>query len=266
MKTIEELVVEDIEAVNLGFSYLGKPIMTVHCFMIDGILIDTGQSLMRRELIEILKTKKIDKVLLTHQHEDHSGNAAVIKKTFKIPVYGSSLTVNNMRKPDKILPYQHMMWGRSETLDLEVLPRIIKSDTIQLEAISTPGHSKDHTVYYEKNRGVLFSGDLFLGEKIKYFRSNENYNETIQSLKKVLSLDFDVLLCAHRPQKKGGYLMMERKLDYLLNFKGEVNALYKKGDSVSTILKKINNGEVNFVKWFTFGDVSLKNMVLASID
>ena len=32
----------------------------------------------------IIKTKKLDRVLLTHFHEDHSGNAAEIKKSLNI--------------------------------------------------------------------------------------------------------------------------------------------------------------------------------------
>jgi glyoxylase-like metal-dependent hydrolase (beta-lactamase superfamily II) len=266
MKIVKDYSIKGVDVINLGFSYLGKPIMTVHCFIIDGILIDTGQSLMRKELFEILKTKNIDCVLLTHEHEDHSGNAAALKNTFNIPVYGGPLTVKRMKKPLNILPYQHLVWGRTDAFDLEILPRDIKGKTTYFEHVSTPGHSKDHTVFYERDRGFLFSGDLFLGERIKYFRSNENYNETIQSLERVLTLDFETLFCAHRPQSKNGRLMIERKLDFLVNFKGEVNTLYNRGYSVGSILEKINNSEVKFIKWFTFGDVSLKNMVMASID
>ncbi len=266
MKTVEEFKVDNVEAINLGFNYFGKPYMSVHCYIIDGILIDTGQPLMRKDLIKILRTKKFHKVILTHFHEDHSGNAAEIKKEFNTDIYGSYLTMKNMARSYRILPYQHFMWGRTDLVDMKPLPEIIEGKNLSLKPISTPGHSKDHTVYYEKNRGFLFSGDLFLGDKIKYFRRDENYNEIISSINKILRLDFDSVFCAHRPQLKKGKVMFKRKLDFLLNFKGEVNHLYQKGYDEKSIIKTISNKEVTVVKWITFGDASLANMVRASIE
>jgi hypothetical protein len=51
---------------------------------------------------------------------------------------------------------------------------------------------------------VLFSGDLYLADHIKFFRSDENMGFQIESLKKVTNLDFNMLLCGHNPRRKTG--------------------------------------------------------------
>lgn len=266
MKIIKKINFDRVEAIKLGYGFLTRPIMNVHCFIVDGILIDTAQSLMRKDLMSILKTRKIDKVLLTHFHEDHSGNAAEIKRSFNIPVYGHPLTIKKMGKGYRILPFQHLMWGKADLLDMELVPPIIKGNSIELEPVHTPGHSKDHTVYYEKKQGWLFSGDLYLADKIKYFRADENFHDTIASLKKVLSLDFNSLFCAHCPQPAKGRKLILKKLEYLKNFKGETNRLHKQGHDIKSIIEKMNMKEAALIKLFTFGNVSLAHMVRSSIE
>ncbi|MFH2059166.1 MAG: MBL fold metallo-hydrolase [Pseudomonadota bacterium] len=97
MKIIKRHTFDQIEAFELGYGYWGRPLMNVYFYFIDGVLIDTAQSLMRKPFIEIITSKDIDKVLLTHFHEDHSGNAAVVKKIKNIPIYGHQETVEKMK-------------------------------------------------------------------------------------------------------------------------------------------------------------------------
>jgi glyoxylase-like metal-dependent hydrolase (beta-lactamase superfamily II) len=70
-------------------------------------------------------------------------------------------------------------------------------------------------VFLEKKQGWLFSGDLYLGERIKFFRADERFAEQIASLIKVLTLDFDTLFCAHNPCLKSGKQKIKNKLQFL---------------------------------------------------
>ena len=65
---------------ELGYGYVGKPYSTTIFYSIGDVIIDTGLSHLRREALEIVRNKKIDCILLTHHHEDHSGNVAAIMK------------------------------------------------------------------------------------------------------------------------------------------------------------------------------------------
>ena len=255
----------DITGYELGYAYIGKPYMTTIFYSIGNILVDTGLSHMRKEVLEIVRNKKMDCVLLTHHHEDHSGNVAAIMKEKQVPAYGHPKTIEKMREGFNILMYQHLIWGKAETANILPFLPVIETGEFSLIPIHAPGHSKDHTIFLEKNRGWLFSGDLYLGSKIKYFRADENLSDTLNSLREVLKLDFDALFCAHNPREHDGHLALQMKLEYLENFCGEIEHLLRSGLSQKEIIKKMSKNEVRFVKMLTFGNVSFEQMVRKAI-
>ena len=63
-----------VTAYQLGYSPIGPPLMSVHMYVLDTVVIDTAQRHMRAEVIGMLKDHAIERILLTHYHEDHSGN------------------------------------------------------------------------------------------------------------------------------------------------------------------------------------------------
>jgi glyoxylase-like metal-dependent hydrolase (beta-lactamase superfamily II) len=148
---------------------------------------------------------------------------------------------------------------------MNILPPVIESTRISLLPIHTPGHSLDHTSYLEKNEGWLFSGDLYLSSRIRYFRADETMDDTIRSLRNVLSLDFQTLFCAHNPALADGKKKIREKLDFLENFSGEVVTLLDRGFREKEIMGALPCKEVALVKLFTMGNVSLANMVRATI-
>ena len=156
----------DVTGYELGYGYVGKPYMTTIFYSIGNILVDTGLSHMRKEVLAIVRNKKIDCVLLTHHHEDHSGNVAAIMKEKQVPAYGHQKTIEKMRDGFNILMYQHLIWGKAERANIMPFPSVIETGEFSLIPIHAPGHSKDHTIFFEKNRGWLFCGDLYLGSKI----------------------------------------------------------------------------------------------------
>jgi len=253
----------DVRGYNSGVSIVGPPLMTAWCYLMDGVMIDTGIRHLRSAVVESVKEEKPDLVLITHYHEDHSGNAGAIKKALGVPAFGSPLTVEKLRTAFKIRPYQHLVWGKSDPVDLAVHEPVHDSGRCRFRPIHTPGHSKDHTAYLEENRGYLFSGDLFLGERIKFFRADERLGDQLASLKKILAFDFDALFCAHRPVMKKGKEAIRNKLDFLENFYGSVRELKNKGMSLKAITRQLDerNGNERFVKWLTLNDVCFANMV-----
>lgn len=182
-----------IQAYELGWSLLGSPLMTVYCYVFDDVMMDTAQSHMRSEALKIASEHRIKRIYLTHFHEDHSGNANAIKQDLDATIYGHQITMEKMITPFKILPYQKYMWGKATPTNIKIAPTKIETILGEMTPIHTPGHSEDHTSYFIENIGVLFSGDLYLGDKIKYFRSDENIGNQIESLEKILSLDFQIL-------------------------------------------------------------------------
>ena len=250
-----------VQAVQLGYSPIGPPIMSVYFYALDGMLIDTGQRHMQRHALDAIGNLSIHHILLTHHHEDHSGNAAAMQNQSGAPVMGHARTAAKLRKGYRILPYQHVIWGRATPVCMDPISGPVESDQYVLTPVETPGHSKDHLVFLEKNCGWLFSGDLFIGEKIKFFRSDEDIATQICSLKKVLELDFDVLFCAHNPCLQNGKHHLSCKLDFLVTLQHKVLALHRQGYPAREIIRRLDPGTDRRVKWITMGNASFAHMV-----
>ncbi len=164
-----------------------------------------------------------------------------------------------------ILPYQRYIWGKSEDVKVKPFGPVIESAHFKLRPIHTPGHSKDHTVFLEEESGWLFSGDLYLGERIKYFRSDEKIYDQIDSLKKMREYDFDALFCAHNPCLENGKPRLEQKLQFLEDIVGQVQLLKKQGLSDNAIIKLMDSNKDKWVKLMTMGNVSFANMLRSAI-
>ncbi len=266
LKIVKKHNFKGLEAVELGFSPIGRPFMTVLLYVADGVVIDTGQFHMKQYVAEFLKERDLQYVLLTHHHEDHSGNAAMISRMHNISVFGHPLMIERMQAGYKIRFYQHLLFGKAEKVSVLPYPSVIESDNICFKPVHTPGHSKDHTVYLVEEKGWLFSGDLYLGEKIKYFRAGENIAEQIRSLKKILKYDFQSLYCAHRLCPENGKIHLQRKLTFFETFYGNVRTLFEKGYPETAIIKELEDGSDRNVRLFTMGNVSFACMVRSAVE
>jgi len=254
-----------IKGFKLGWSLFGQPMMTVYCYVFDDLMVDTGLSHMEKEALEIARNHDVKRIFLTHHHEDHSGNAAAIKKTLDVGVFGHPLTKEKMKARFHNLPYQKYMWGKAMPLIMEPVPQRIKTALGDMIPVHTPGHSKDHTCYFLKDAGVLFSGDLYLGDKIKFFRSDEDMGTQIASLKKILKLEFHTLLCCHHPKLEHGKKRIEKKLGFLENLYGNIIVLWEKGVPEKQIFTALNLKEDYVIKYFCFGNVSMINGVRSAV-
>jgi glyoxylase-like metal-dependent hydrolase (beta-lactamase superfamily II) len=220
---------------------------------------------MQRHALEAIGGFPVHHILLTHHHEDHSGNAAAFQKQTGATVRGHARTAAKLQKGFRILPYQYLVWGRTTPVIMKPLTAPIESDLHVLTPVATPGHSKDHLVFLEKNYGWLFSGDLYIGERIKFFRSDEDIDAQIHSLQQVMQLDFDTLFCAHNPCLQNGKQHLSRKLDFLVTLKQKVMALHQKGNSTREIVRRLDPGTDRRVKWVTMGNASFANMVRSAL-
>ena len=261
MNKVETEQFGDIEAIRLGYGPIGPPFMSVYLYVLDGLVIDTGQRNMQKTVIELLGEKNLHRILLTHHHEDHSANASALCRHHHIEASGHPLTAQKMATGFRILPYQRFIWGRSENINLSPLGPAVESNRYKFVPVHTPGHSKDHTVFWEETNGWLFSGDLYLGQRIKFFRSDEKIFDQIESLKKVLQLDFDALFCAHNPCPQNGKSKLKLKLQFLEDVVGQVQKLKDTGMNHKAIFKRMDDGKDKWVKLMTMGNVSFANML-----
>lgn len=252
---------QGIRAYRLGWSLAGPPLMTVYCYGFGDILMDTGQSHMGREVVGMAREQGVERIYLTHHHEDHSGNAAAVRAAIGADVFGHELARKKLTNGYPILPYQKYVWGKTTPVAVGALPDEIETPLGPMQPIHTPGHAKDHTVYFLPEQGVVFAGDLYLADRIKFFRSDEDIGLQIESLQRVAALEFDVLLCCHYPKRKNGREHIRQKLAFLEDLYGRVAGLWEKGMPEKRIFRELKLKEDHFTKYFCFGNVSMINGV-----
>lgn len=266
MNVITESFFEDIKMWKMGSNAFGRPQMYVYSYLINGLLIDTGQPRVKKDFVERLKPETIDRIVLTHHHEDHSGNVEAIKKAKRINAYASPLCCEYMLSPKRVEPARWMTWGQHTKANLIPFENsIINTEQYKFEIIHTPGHAADQISLYEANKGWLFSGDIYINDYIKIYMRDEVMLDQIQSLEKLIALDFDVLLCNHQPTFSNGKDKLISKLQFLNTYYGNVKAEYKQGKNLKEIMEAMNLKDNRFQKVLTFGQLSQKNMVLSAL-
>ena len=242
---------------------MNKNVQTVYAFVVDDVLIDTAQRHNRPNVYNVVKDRNINKILLTHHHEDHSGNLNYLMKKLNVKAYGHKNASDILKKGYTISPLSTYFSGNVDKADITVIQDgdEIKTKNHTLKAIYTPGHSIDHFCYYEPNKGWLFSGDLFVAEKIKYFAKFESLLTQIDSLKRLLQLDFDALFCSHNPKPIGGKQRLQNKLDFFENFAQKVIQYHQQGMTQKEIFSKMGLKENYVNKYATLGEFCAENMV-----
>lgn len=240
--------------------------MLVYTYFIDGLLIDTGLRWMQKEILEKLTKFPIEQIYVTHHHEDHTGNLDLLQKQITCPSYASTKCVEMMKSPPSISFAQHISWGdRPANFDLIPKDDFIETPNCHFQIIPIPGHAADMVALYEANQGWLFSADLWVYDYIRYFMRPESMAEQIMSLRRILALDFDVLLCSHNPQFKNVKQRIQNKLDFFEDFYGEVARLYHAGHSIPSIFDNMKLRRSWYIRMLSGGALSAKNMIRSVI-
>jgi len=211
--------------------------LDVYVFVADGMLVDTGPSKLARAFTVFFQSQAIDRAVLTHFHEDHSGNAPWLVKQ-GVPVYVHPAAVPVCEKPARLPLYRRLFWGRRDGFSPRALGEVLQAGDKAWQVLEVPGHSFDHVALYDPERGAVFTGDLFVSPKTRIIMRPENIPQTMRSLRKLLQYDFRVVYCSHAGVVEDGRELVARKLEYLENLRGEVLELHRQGWSIRAINKK----------------------------
>jgi len=266
MVTVENFKYEGVLGLKFGYSPIGRPKMFVHIYFVDGLLIDTGQRNARRKILDTTNTLNIEKVLVTHHHEDHSGNIGAIAERHGCPVYASEACAQLMKAPPPLSLPQKLSWGsRKAYADIISVGNEIKTKNHRFTVIPIPGHAPDMVALYEADKKWLFPADLYINSYIGYFLKSESIAEQIASTKRILQLDFKVLVCCHNPQMTQAKAQLSKKLDFLESSFEDVAQWYGKGYGAQEIFRALKLKENRLVNTLSGGLLSKMNMVKSII-
>ncbi|QQZ07671.1 MBL fold metallo-hydrolase [Heyndrickxia vini] len=246
---------ESVNGVQIGngsIAFQGVK-LNVHCFSLDGVLIDTGAKSLEKEFIPFFKQLEVQQIVMTHYHEDHTGCAALLQKELQVPLLMNDMMIEYCAKEPDYPLYRQLYWGRRRPFRAESIGDSFSSANASWKVIKTPGHSQDHLAFLNSETGQLFTGDLYCQEKTKVVLREESIPDIINSLQKVLTYDFTDVFCCHAGYLNDGRSALKRKLEYLLDLQGKILDLYDEGKTSKQINEILFPRKYPIIR-FSFGE------------
>jgi glyoxylase-like metal-dependent hydrolase (beta-lactamase superfamily II) len=232
----------------------------VSAWVVDGVLVDTAFARVTGELMRVIDELRPRGVFVTHGHEDHAGNAEHLARR-GLPMWITSATAAVLRETQAMQRYRSFTWGHA--LPLETTPAPF--DPAPFQVIDTPGHSDDHQVLWDPERRQLFSGDLFLGVKVRLARTGERPRVHVASLRRVAALQPVRMFDAHRGPLGDAASLLRAKADWMDETIAAIDARIAKGDPDDVIRREVLGAEPQ-ERWVSFGDYSKRRFVEAVRD
>ena len=244
---VTRLVMTSWRSRMVGFS--------VSAYAVRGVVIDCGFHSVRDALAQFLRESSVRGVIVTHQHEDHAGNIDLVAR-LGIPLGVSAATVEEVRRSRRIGFYRRFTWEPMPPLSTPHTPFVDES----LEMVSAPGHTRDHHVVWDATSGTLFSGDLFLGVKVRVAHRGEDPRDLVRTLRQVASLGPARMFDAHRGLVANPVAALRAKADWIEETVARVQERIARGWTDDQITRDVLGGE-EFVGYFSRGDYARKNWV-----
>ncbi len=254
----------EVRQIKLASEFHGAPYYWVSAYLVDGLLIDTGCSRALPEFSDFLRDAKIDLVVNTHSHEDHIGANSFVEKTIGCPVYAGEKAIPLIRNPPAIPWYRDQTWGPAEPSNPLPLPAVVETGGFRFEVIDTPGHSPDHVCLVERERGWVFSGDLYIGKELAVAGPETNVPDMLKSINSLINImdDKTILFTSLRTVCFDGRKTL---MDFTRHYEGlmeQARKLASQGMSVPEIVNRLFGSESVFDS-MTDGLFSSANLVRA---
>jgi glyoxylase-like metal-dependent hydrolase (beta-lactamase superfamily II) len=145
-----------------------------------------------KSLLAAIGTRKVDHILITHTHRDHSPAAAALKDATGAKTYGYG-------------PHARHDGDVEEGGDRDFTPDVtvrdgdmIESGSGRFHCVFTPGHTSNHMCYALEEERALFTGDHVMGWSTTLVAPPDgNMGDYMKSLEKLIARKDRVLYPTH---------------------------------------------------------------------
>jgi len=253
----------EVRYFRMARSVLGRAVYWTGVYLVDGLLVDSGPPNLARDVRRLVGELGVRQCVTTHHHEDHSGNHGLLARELHITPLAHPSAVARLAEPEpQPQLYRRVAWGARPPVSVAPLAQQLDTPQFRFQVIHTPGHAADHVTLFEPERGWLFSGDLYLAPRLRYLRADEDVYAMMDSLRRVLALEPQVLFCQHRGRVEQGAARLRDKLDFLVELGGRIRELHRRGWSGAAIARALPGSDLLWRLW-TGGDFSKRNFVRA---
>jgi glyoxylase-like metal-dependent hydrolase (beta-lactamase superfamily II) len=222
----------------------------VSAFVTRDVLVDAAFPDAAPVLGRWIDEHRLRGAILTHAHEDHSGGLPALMAR-GIGVQRADLTDRRLRDAERVGWYRRFTWGERRQLTQPLAD--FTDDAFQLRP--TPGHSDDHHVVWDAERGTVFGGDLFIGVKVRIAHHDEDLRGQIAALREVASWHPERFFDAHRGRLDDPVAQLRAKADWIEETIGQIESLIQRGWVDRAIRDRVFGGEDPTGLW-SFGDYS----------
>jgi glyoxylase-like metal-dependent hydrolase (beta-lactamase superfamily II) len=236
---LEATARRSITRLHLARTLFGRPLYTVEAYLVDGLLIDSGPPATASEVVAWCRGRHIRQVANTHHHEDHAGGDSALQRALGVAVAAPAEAVPTLNDPPRLQFYRRLVWGQPRSVGAEPLGDVVETPRYCLRVVATPGHSPDHSCFFEPEQGWLFSGDLFIHERARYLRADEDAHQILASLRRVLALRPRLLICSHAGFVEDACGAVERKIAYWERLADQARALRREGLSLREVTHRL---------------------------
>ncbi len=186
-------------------------------------LFDTGGTLVTEALLGALAERPPERIVLTHQHEDHVGNIGAIRRAFgHIPVHAPRAHIPIIAATARVPEYRARFWGHPEpTPAAELIPYdpgdVFEAAGVTLDTELTPGHTPHHVALVARVGEDVFAltGDLYTSRPLEAWYESAT-DDMAASLRR-LARHGDALrvLPTHGRDKRDGAAVLGAMADWL---------------------------------------------------
>lgn len=211
------------------------------------VLVDPGPDDPQHQLAlrAAIGDRRVEAILLTHTHKDHSAGAARMRVELAAPLWfgGKHRLSRPLQRFERNPLARSCDWGLEPDRVLTDGEQFVAGN-VQLEAIATPGHCKNHLAFGLVGTPVLLTGDHIMGWNTTLVAVPDGLMaDYLASLDRVLATPYTHYVPAHGGPIPDGPAFTRALKAHRMQRNGQIVAAITEGaNSVGAIVAKLYPG------------------------
>lgn len=143
----------------------------INAYLVGDVLVDTGVKPSEATIAEMLGSRRISAIALTHAHGDHAGSLKALAARYGVPVWcgeadreavqSGSIVVSGLLSRRRLKRRVQAAVGFD---GVPVARTLSEGDELAagFTVLDVPGHSPGHVAFWRESDRTLIAGDVFL--------------------------------------------------------------------------------------------------------